>query len=162
VNKIAVVLLLCLFLFTWPSGITAQSPSPSTTDKVQRIEKLGVLMSDRMQQVINQMENLHGRIQAISEKVPLTKSDAANLTTWMTTTQTNLDSAQTAVAKFKIDLHTLTTSNDYGRLIPELVLETKLVKDSLIGAHTALSEVVRRLVELSPTPAPTGKSNLAK
>ena len=110
---------------------------------------LGLRMARRMQAAIDRMRKLEIRMRSRTDKLEAQGRDVSRLVLWMATINTNLDSAQTALSKFRSDLGSLPSATDRGGVMQTLVNDGKMVEDSSVAAYTVMRQVAQQLLVLS-------------
>ena len=158
--KRIVILVLVLSLGFGGVGVVAAAPNQAaapassasahsaklSTEKVAQVQSLGNRMANRMQAAINRMQKLVERVQS---RVTILKSqgkDVTKFSDWITTINTNIGSAQTALGKFRVDLSSFSTTSDPAATVKQLQMDAKLVKDALVAALTTMKQVAQALV----------------
>lgn len=117
-----------------------------TPERVAIVQGIGNRMANRMQAAIDRAKKLVARIQSRVNKLKAQGKDVTKFTNWITTMNTNLDSAQTALSKFRADLANFSTTSDPKTSVQQLQMDAKLVRDALVAVHTTMKQVVQTLL----------------
>lgn len=142
---------------TTPATVGPSSALPRlTSQKVLLIQELGNRLADRMEAAINRLQKLVDRVQSRVSKLQATGQDVKQFKNWIASMTINLESAQTALTKFRGDLSALTPDDNPQKDLRGLQLDIKMTKDALTATLTTLKLTVQALTTVSAVPAFSG------
>lgn len=109
-----------------------------------------------MEAAINRLQKLVDRVQSRVSKLQATGQDVKQFKNWIASMTINLESAQTALTKFRGDLSALTPDDNPQKDLRGLQLDIKMTKDALTATLTTLKLTVQALTTVSAVPAFSG------
>lgn len=181
-KRIALFSLSCLFVFLGAQPAFGQllalsTPSPAVVNtrsgidpspklpglsslKILLVQKLGNQLANRIEIAISRFHKLITRVQSRVAKIEAKGEDVRQLKNWITSMTINLETAQTALMKFRGDLSSLTSNDDPQKDLKVLQLDIKMTKDALTATQTTLKQTVVVIASVSAVSTPSRTNGL--